>query len=92
MRECRKSVLATPLSAHPDVYKRQEHMIALVNGRYAHVTKTIYRDKWHLEENQLVIYALGELSVEILNRDVAGKFQMLLKRDLKEDILSLIHI
>ena len=63
-----------------------EHMIALVNGRYAHVTKTIYRDKWHLEENQLVIYALGELSVEILNRDVAGKFQMLLKRDLKEDI------
>ena len=63
-----------------------EHMIALVNGRYAHVTKTIYRDKWRLEENQLVIYALGELSVEILNRDVAGKFQMLLKRDLKEDI------
>ena len=63
-----------------------EHMIALVNGRYAHVTKTIYRDKWRLEENQLVIYALGELSVEILNRDVAGKIQMLLKRDLKEDI------
>ena len=22
------------------------HMIALVNGRYAHVTKTIYTDKW----------------------------------------------
>ena len=55
------------------------HMIALVNGKYAHVTKTIYTDKWELGEDELVIYALGQTSVDILNRDVAQLFEKLLK-------------
>ncbi|MDO4545586.1 MAG: PHP domain-containing protein, partial [Bacillota bacterium] len=59
-----------------------EQMIYLVNGKYAHVTKTIYPDQWQLEDGTLVIYALGELSVEVLNKEVAGKFQELLKRNL----------
>lgn len=58
------------------------HMIMLVNGKYAHVTKTIYTDRWDLTENQLKIYALGELSVEVLNKEVASKFEELLARDL----------
>ena len=62
------------------------HMIALVNGKYAHVTKTIYTDKWQLDENTLTIYALGQLSVDVLNKDVADKFEMLLKRDLDLDV------
>ncbi|MDD6647653.1 MAG: PolC-type DNA polymerase III [Firmicutes bacterium] len=63
-----------------------EHMIALVNGRYAHVTRTIYTDNWELADGKLLIYALGELSVEILNKEVAGRFRQLLKRDLDLDV------
>ena len=62
------------------------HMIALVNGKYAHVTKTIYTDKWDLGEDELVIYALGQTSVDILNRDVAQLFEKLLMRDLGLDV------
>ena len=62
------------------------HMIALVNGKYAHVTKTIYTDKWELGEDELVIYALGQTSVDILNRDVAQLFEKLLMRDLGLDV------
>jgi DNA polymerase III subunit alpha, Gram-positive type len=62
------------------------HMIAFVNGKYAHVTKTIYTDKWQFEDGKLVIYALGQLSVDVLNKEVSDKFSMLIKRDLKEDI------
>ena len=62
------------------------HMIALVNGRYAHVTKTIYTDNWELSDDTLVIYALGEMAVEVLNKEVADKFRQLLKRDLDMDV------
>lgn len=58
------------------------HMIHIVNGRFAHVTRTIEREDCRLEDGVLTIYALGELSVQILNRDVASEFQKLLKRDL----------
>ena len=61
------------------------HMIGLVNGRYAHVTKTIYKDKWQLEEGCLTVYALGQMSVDVLNKEVAGRFEELLKRDLGID-------
>ena len=63
-----------------------EHMIALVNGRYAHVTRTIYTDNWELADGKLLIYALGELSVEILNKEVADRFRQFLKRDLDLDV------
>lgn len=61
------------------------HMIGLVNGRYAHVTKTIYKDKWQLEEGCLTVYALGQMSVDVLNKEVSGRFEELLKRDLGID-------
>ena len=62
------------------------HMIALVNGRYAHVTKTIYTDRWELEDDRLTVYALGQMSVDVLNKEVADKFRRLLKRDLDMDL------
>ncbi len=61
------------------------HMIGIVNGKFAHVTKTIERDKWHLEDDILTIYALGERSVELLNKEVAQEFEKLLRRDLGLD-------
>lgn len=61
------------------------HMIALVNGKYAHITKTIYPDRWHLANGRLTIYALGQTAVDLLNQEIAGKFQQLLKRDLGLD-------
>lgn len=62
------------------------HMIDIVNGKYAHVTKTISTDRWELSEKRLTLFALGELSVEILNREVADKFHDLLLRDLGMDV------
>ena len=62
------------------------HMITLVNGKYAHVTKTIYTDRFNLENGTLTIYALGQLSVDVLNKEVAEKFSQLLKRDLGADL------
>ena len=62
------------------------HMIGIVNGRFAHVTKTIEREDCRLEDGTLTIFALGELSVKILNQDVASEFQKLLKRDLDLDV------
>ncbi len=59
-----------------------EHMIGIVNGRFAHVTRTIYTDVFELNDDRLTIYALGELSVEILNRQVAAEFRKLLLRDI----------
>ena len=63
-----------------------EHMIGIVNGKFAHVTKTIYTDIFELDDDHLTIYALGELSVEILNRQVAAEFRKLLLRDIGLDI------
>lgn len=63
-----------------------DHMISIVNGRFAHVTKTIYSEQFELTEDKITIYALGELSVEILNKEVASEFKSLLLRDLNLDI------
>ncbi len=62
-----------------------EHMIALVNGRYAHVTKTIFTDNWEFDGETMTVYALGKRSVDVLNKQVADKFSQLLKRDLDID-------
>lgn len=62
------------------------HMITLVNGRFAHVTKTIYPERFLLEADKLIIYALGQLSVDVLNKEVAERFRELLKKDLDMDV------
>lgn len=62
------------------------HMIEIVNGRYAHVTKTIYTDEFEFTGDVLVIYALGEVAVKGLNDQVAGKFEELIARDLGIEI------
>lgn len=55
-----------------------EHMIRIVNGSYAPITKTICPEKYQFENGALVIYAVGETSVELLNEQVASKFSRLL--------------
>ncbi|MCI8648119.1 MAG: PolC-type DNA polymerase III [Firmicutes bacterium] len=58
-----------------------EHMIHIVNGSYAPITKTIFPEKFQFEDENLTIFALGETSVELLNKQVALKFQQLLMQN-----------
>ncbi|MCB6992589.1 PolC-type DNA polymerase III [bacterium 210820-DFI.6.37] len=58
-----------------------EHMIRIVNGDYAPITKTIFPEKFQLKDGILTIFALGETSVELLNKQVAIRFQKLLKQN-----------
>lgn len=58
-----------------------EHMIRIVNGEYAPITKTIFPDKFKIEDGLLTIFALGETSVELLNQKVAAKFRQLLAQN-----------
>jgi len=55
-----------------------EHMIHIVNGEFAPITKTIFPDKFRIEGDKIIIYALGETSVELLNEKVAKRFSKLL--------------
>lgn len=57
------------------------HMIEIVNGTYAPITKTIFVDQYEYTEDTLTIYALGETSVELLNKQVASKFSTLLEQN-----------
>ena len=54
------------------------HMIEIINGKYAAITKTIQTDKFTFDGEHLKIYALGKLSTEQLNEKVAHLFQQLL--------------
>ena len=56
-----------------------EHMIYLVNGEFASLTKTILPDKYSFNGEDLIIYALGNIAVEQLNWKVAKKFERLLR-------------
>lgn len=55
------------------------HMIEIINGKYAAITKTIQTSKFTFDGDHLNIYALGKLSTEQLNEKVAHLFQRLLK-------------
>lgn len=55
-----------------------EHMIHIVNGSYAAITKTIFPEKFRMEGDNLIIYALGNTAVEMLNKQVASRFSKLL--------------
>ena len=56
------------------------HMIEIINGKYAAITKTIQADKFTYNGQTLSIFALGRRSTEQLNEKVSRLF------------LSLIHI
>src|SRR5665648_42962 len=56
-----------------------EHMIFLVNGEFASLTKTILPDKYSFNGEDLIIYALGNIAVEQLNWKVSKKFERLLR-------------
>ena len=58
-----------------------EHMIAEINGEYAHLTKTIFPDQYEYSGGVLTIKALGEAAVNQLNRRTASLFARLLDRD-----------
>lgn len=58
-----------------------EHMIQIVNGSYAPITKTIFPEKSRLKDGVLTIFALGETSVQLLNEQVASKFSRLLQEN-----------
>lgn len=56
-----------------------EHMIHLVNGEYASITKTILPKELKLKEEEVLLPAVGNVAVEQLNEKVSAKFQALLK-------------
>lgn len=58
-----------------------EHMIHIVNGSYAPITKTIFPEKFQFKDGRLTIFALGETSVSLLNEQVASKFERLLHQN-----------
>ena len=77
-----------------------EHMIYIVNGAFAPITKTIFPDKFlYKKENlgsrdenaqehndKLIIYALGAVAVSELNEKVAVEFKQLLKNTFDIDL------
>lgn len=54
------------------------HMIEIINGRYAAITKTIQTEKYRFDGETLEILALGRLATEQLNEKVAHQFSALL--------------
>jgi DNA polymerase-3 subunit alpha (Gram-positive type) len=58
-----------------------EHMIFLVNGEFASITKTILPDKYSFNGEDLTIFALGNIAVEQLNWKVSKKFERLLREN-----------
>lgn len=54
------------------------HMIEIINGKFAAITRTIETKKYHYDGRKLEIYALGKLSTEQLNQKVAHLFKGLL--------------
>ncbi len=58
-----------------------EHMIAEINGEYAHLTKTIFPEQFTFKEGVLTIKALGAAAVRQLNEKTARLFSRLLERD-----------
>ena len=55
-----------------------EHMIAIVNGKYHGMTKTIVTDEFELTGDILNIFAVGQTMCEQLNRELGHTFEQLL--------------
>ncbi len=56
------------------------HMIEIINGKFAAITKTIETDKFSYDGQRLTIYALGRLAAEQLNDKVAHQFRGFLRQ------------
>lgn len=65
------------------------HMIYLVNGKYASITRTIQSTNFSYKEGILEIFALGNLATRQLNEKVSIKFKELLKEnfDIEADVV-----
>lgn len=68
-----------------------EHMIAIVNGQYAGITRLIIPDMTKVSDGVVNIYAVGQKIVEDLNAQVAKLFEQLLKENfgIKDAVLFL---
>lgn len=55
------------------------HMIEIVNGGYGGIAKAIQEDNFVWNGKNLIIYAVGDFTVELLNKHVAKQFKKLLK-------------
>lgn len=62
-----------------------EHMIDIVDGSYAAVTKTIVSEDVRIDGDEIVVPAVGGVAVARLNRDVSLKFEELLSEKLNMD-------
>ena len=62
-----------------------EHMIDIVDGSYAAVTKTIVSEDVRIDGDEVVVPAVGGVAVARLNRDVSLKFEELLSEKLNMD-------
>lgn len=58
-----------------------EHMIAQINGEFAHLTKTIFPEQFEWKDGDLTIKALGDAAVRQLNDKTASLFARLLLKD-----------
>ena len=56
------------------------HMIDILNGQYSNITRAIQIDNYQWDGNKLTLHAIGNFIVNILNKEVKGLFENLLKR------------
>ena len=56
------------------------HMIEIVNGEYASVTKSIQHENFQWDGHTLVLHAMGDFIVNVLNKEVKRPFELLLKQ------------
>ncbi len=61
------------------------HMIEIVNGGYTGITSAICTDSLQWDGKHLTIYAIGEFTVELLNRELKGRFEQLLRENFSID-------
>lgn len=57
------------------------HMIEIINGKFAAITRSIQSSKFTFDGQKLCIFALGKLTTEQLNAKVAHQFSALLKEN-----------
>ncbi len=56
------------------------HMIEIVNGEFGGITKTIQAQKYEWDGQHLIMHAIGDFTVNLLNKEAKQKFQNLLRQ------------